>query len=115
MSTWSVDRAATELLKAQDTQAARDPITDEWVDLDLRTAYAIQDETLCRRVERREPVVGVKLGPPPRPKQPRMGISPPLVAWAPDAMTLPAGAPLPHGSLIHPRAEPELVFVMKEQ
>jgi 2-oxo-3-hexenedioate decarboxylase len=115
MSTWSVDRAATELLDAQDTPAARDPLTDEWQDLDLRVAYAIQDETLCRRVERGEHVVGVKLGLTSRVKQQRMGISSPLVAWLTDAMTLPAGAPLPGGSLIHPRAEPELVFVMKER
>ena len=115
MTTWSVDRAATELLEAQDRRMARDPITDEWGDLDLRTAYAIQDETLCRRVERHEHVVGVKLGLTSRAKQQRMGISSPLVAWLTDAMTLPTGAPLPHRSLIHPRAEPELVFVMKEQ
>jgi 2-oxo-3-hexenedioate decarboxylase len=115
MSTWSVDRAATELLDAQDTPAARGPLTDEWRDLDLRVAYTIQDEMLCRRVERGEHVVGVKLGLTSRAKQKRMGISSPLVAWLTDAMTLPAGAPLSGGSLIHPRAEPELVFVMKER
>jgi 2-oxo-3-hexenedioate decarboxylase len=115
VNTWSVDRAATELLDAQDTPAARDPLTDEWRDLDLRTAYAIQDETLCRRVERGEHVVGVKLGLTSRAKQQRMGISSPLVAWLTDAMTLPTGAPIPDGTLIHPRAEPELVFVMKER
>jgi 2-oxo-3-hexenedioate decarboxylase len=115
MNTWTVDRAATELLEAEDTRIARGPITDDWADLDLRTAYAIQDETLCRRVERGESVVGVKLGLTSRVKQQRMGISSPLVAWLTDAMTLPAGAPLPNGALIHPRVEPELVFVMKER
>lgn len=115
MNTWTIDRAATELLEAEDTRTARGPITDDWADLDLRTAYAIQDETLCRRVERGESVVGVKLGLTSRVKQQRMGISSPLVAWLTDAMTLPAGAPLPEGALIHPRVEPELVFVMKER
>ncbi|BBZ59089.1 2-keto-4-pentenoate hydratase [Mycolicibacterium monacense] len=115
MNTWTVDRAATELLDAEDTRTARNPITDDWPDLDLRTAYAIQDETLCRRVERGETVVGVKLGLTSRAKQQRMGISSPLVAWLTDAMTLPAGAPLPEGALIHPRVEPELVFVMKDR
>jgi 2-oxo-3-hexenedioate decarboxylase len=115
MNTWTVDRAATELLEAEDTRIARGPITDDWADLDLRTAYAIQDETLCRRVERGESVVGVKLGLTSRVKQQRMGISSPLVAWLTDAMTLPAGAPIPNGALIHPRVEPELVFVMKER
>lgn len=115
MSTWSVDRAATELLTAQDTPAARGPLSDDWQDLDLRTAYAVQDETLCRRVERGEHVVGIKLGLTSRAKQQRMGISSPLVAWLTDAMALPTGAPVPGDELIHPRAEPELVFVMKER
>ena len=35
-----------------------------------------------------------------------------LVAWLTDAMVLPAGAPVPRERLIHPRAEPEIVFVM---
>jgi 2-oxo-3-hexenedioate decarboxylase len=39
-----------------------------------------------------------------------MGIDAPLLAWLTDAMVLPAGVPLP--PLIHPRAEPELVFVL---
>ncbi|MDV6976878.1 2-keto-4-pentenoate hydratase [Mycobacterium intracellulare] len=115
MNKWTVDRAASALLDAEDTRTARNPITDDWAELDLRTAYAVQDEALCRRVERGESVVGVKLGLTSRAKQQRMGISSPLVAWLTDAMTLPAGAPLPAGVLIHPRVEPELVFVMKER
>src|ERR1700759_649078 len=95
MNAWSADRAATELLEAQDTHAPRGPLTDEWPDLDLRTAYAIQDATLCPRVERGEQVVGVKLGLTSRAKQQRMGISSPLVACLTDAMTLPAQAPIP--------------------
>lgn len=62
MNKWTVDRAASALLDAEDTRTARNPITDDWADLDLRTAYAVQDEALCRRVERGESVVGVKLG-----------------------------------------------------
>lgn len=115
MNKWTVDRAASALLDAEDTRTARNPITDDWAELDLRTAYAVQDEALCRRVERGESVVGVKLGLTSRAKQQRMGISSPLVAWLTDAMTLRAGAPLPAGVLIHPRVEPELVFVMKER
>lgn len=112
---WDVQRAATELLEAESTQCERDPISDQWPDLDLRTAYRIQDETLRRRIERGEHVVGVKLGLTSVAKQSRMGISSPLVAWLTDAMALPAGTPLPRGSLIHPRAEPEIVFVMRDR
>lgn len=112
---WDVDQAATVLLAAEDNRADRGPITDEWPGLDLATAYTVQDETLRRRLARGERIVGIKLGLTSRAKQERMGIAAPLTAWLTDAMTLPAGAPVPQDRLIHPRAEPEIVFVMKDR
>ncbi|MDS0133525.1 fumarylacetoacetate hydrolase family protein [Amycolatopsis sp. CM201R] len=92
------------------TVSERAPLSEEWPDLDVDTAYAIQDEALRQRRARGETLIGVKLGLTSRAKQQRMGIDAPLLAWLTDAMVLPAGVPVP--SLIHPRAEPELVFVM---
>lgn len=113
-SDWTVDRAATALLAREDDRVDGPPITDEWADLDLETAYAVQDETLRRRLDRGERLIGVKLGLTSRAKQARMGIDEPLVAWLTDAMALPAGDPVPQSALIHPRVEPEIVFVMGE-
>jgi 2-oxo-3-hexenedioate decarboxylase len=115
VSAWTIERAATALLEAEDNRVDREPLTDVWTDLDLQTAYAIQDETLRRRLERGETLVGVKLGLTSRAKQQRMNVTSPLVAWLTDAMVLPAGDPVPQGSLIHPRVEPEIVFVMKDR
>ncbi|RUP06969.1 MAG: 4-oxalocrotonate decarboxylase [Mycobacterium sp.] len=115
MTTWCVDRAATELLAAEDGRFDRSPITDEWADLDVATAYAVQDETLRRRIARGEKLIGVKLGLTSRAKQRRMNVDSPLVAWLTDAMVLPAGEPVPQHQLIHPRVEPEIVFVMKDR
>lgn len=115
MTAWTIDRAADELLAAEDARADRDPITDEWGDLDLATAYQIQDETLRRRLGRGEQLVGVKLGLTSRAKQQRMNVDSPLVAWLTDAMILPSGDPVPQHRLIHPRVEPEIVFVMKHR
>ena len=112
MSEWTVDRAASVLLEAENSRADRPPVTDEWPGLDLATAYAVQDETLRRRLARGERLVGIKLGLTSRAKQQRMGIDSPLTAWLTDAMVLAVGAPVPRDRLIHPRAEPEIVFVM---
>jgi 2-oxo-3-hexenedioate decarboxylase len=108
--TTGIRAAAQELLDCTEERAQ---LTETWPDLDLATAYAIQDEALRLRRERGETVVGVKLGLTSRAKQQRMGVAEPLLAWLTDAMVLPAGAPVPQ--LIHPRAEPELVFVMGER
>ena len=79
---------------------------------DLHTAYIAQDIALADRRSNGEVVTGVKLGLTSRAKQQQMGVDEPSVAWLTDAMVLPAGLPVPADRLIHPRAEPEIAFVM---
>ena len=114
-ASWDVASVADELLRCEDERRDRDPFTDEWPELDLDTGYAVQDLVLEKRLARGETLVGVKLGLTSRAKQQRMGVHVPLVAWLTDAMVLPAGVPVPQDRLIHPRVEPELVFVMAER
>ncbi|GGV29158.1 4-oxalocrotonate decarboxylase [Actinomadura cremea] len=109
---WTVERAAGVLLDAERARTDRGPLTDEWPGLDLATAYAVQDETLRRRLAAGERLIGVKLGLTSRAKQQRMGVDAPLTAWLTDAMVRPAGAPVPLDPFIHPRAEPEIGFVL---
>ena len=113
--TWTIDTVATELLACEAERRDRVKFTDEWPELDVATGYAIQDETLRRRLARGETLVGVKLGLTSRAKQERMGVSTPFVAWLTDAMVLAADLPVPQDKLIHPRIEPELVFIMGER
>ena len=115
MTAWDVESVATELLACEDERRDRVKFTDEWPELDVATGYEIQDLTLSRRLSRGEELVGIKLGLTSRAKQQRMGVETPFVAWLTDAMVLPAGDPIPQEKLIHPRVEPELVFVMGER
>ncbi|MFD9667624.1 2-keto-4-pentenoate hydratase [Rhodococcus sp. NPDC059968] len=114
-SFWTVETAADVLLDAEATRTDRDPITDNWTSLDLETAYQVQDRLIARKLALGENLVGVKLGLTSRTKQQRMGISSPLTAWLTDGMVLAAGAPVPTHELIHPRVEPEIVFVLGEK
>ncbi|GMA21066.1 fumarylacetoacetate hydrolase family protein [Arsenicicoccus piscis] len=109
---WDVESVAAELLACEDEVRDRSPFTDDWRELDVATGYRIQDRTLEQRLARGETLVGMKLGLTSRAKQRRMGVDTPFVAWLTDAMVLPAGDPVPQGRLIHPRIEPEIVFVM---
>jgi 2-oxo-3-hexenedioate decarboxylase len=115
LTDWNVDRVASVLLEAEAGRADRGPITDEWPALDLSTAYQVQDRIIDRKVAAGETVVGVKLGLTSRAKQQRMNIDSPLTAWLTDRMAIPAGVPLNLGTLIHPRVEPEIVFVLGER
>lgn len=112
---WTVESAAVELLRCEDEGVDRPPFTDEWSALDLDTGYRIQDLTLQARLDRGETLIGVKLGLTSKAKQQRMGVHVPFVAWLTDAMLLPAGDPVPQSRLIHPRVEPEIVFLMGER
>jgi len=112
---WDVSSVAAELLRCEDGRIERPAFSDEWPQLDLDTGYDIQDVNLRARLERGERLIGVKLGLTSRAKQQRMGVHVPLVAWLTDAMILPTGDPVPQSRLIHPRVEPEMVFVMGER
>lgn len=112
---WDVDSVAAELLRCEAEVRDRPPFTDEWPGLDLDTGYEVQDRNLAARLARGERLVGVKLGLTSRAKQQRMGVHVPFVAWLTDAMVLPVGDPVPQSRLIHPRVEPEIVFVMGER
>ena len=110
--TWDIDTAAAVLLEAERQRRDRGPLTDEWPELDLETAYRVQKRLIEKKVEAGEKVVGVKLGLTSRAKQERMGITSPLTAVLTDGYVLEADVPIPLGELIHPRVEPEIVFVM---
>lgn len=112
---WDVESVAAELLRCEERRIERPPFSDEWPELDLDTGYLIQDRTLGTRLERGERLIGVKLGLTSRAKQQRMSVHFPFVAWLTDPMILPVGDPVPRSRLIHPRLEPEIVFVMGER
>ena len=81
----------------------------------MDTGYRIQEANLEQRLARGETVVGVKLGLTSEAKQRRMGVYAPFVAWLTDDMVMNLGDPVPQHKLIHPRIEPEIVFVMKDR
>ncbi|NLT30887.1 MAG: 4-oxalocrotonate decarboxylase [Propionibacterium sp.] len=114
-NTWNVESVAAELMACEAERRDRVRFTDEWPELDVDTGYQIQDLNLEKRLARGEKLIGVKLGLTSKAKQERMGVYAPFVAWLTDAMVLPLGEPVPQDKLIHPRIEPEIVFVMKDR
>jgi 2-oxo-3-hexenedioate decarboxylase len=77
-------------------------------------AYAIQEEVIGRRLAYGERLVGAKVGLTSRAKQQEMGINEPVYGWLTDAMALEADSSLDLSTAIHPRVEPEIVFILGE-
>lgn len=115
MDAAEVSVAADRLLAAEADRRAIPQLTSEWPGMTEHDAYAIQRATLSRRVKRGERVVGIKLGLTSRAKQAAMGIDRPTLSWLTDAMELPSYTPVCVGDYIHPRAEPEIAFVLGEE
>lgn len=115
MAKWDEESVAAELLACEAERRDREPFTDEWPELDVDTGYRIQDANLEKRLARGEKLLGVKLGLTSEAKQRRMNVHAPFVAWVTDDMVMAVGDPVPQAKLIHPRIEPEIVFVMKDR
>jgi len=112
----AIDTTAARDLAAE-LQAARielrpvERITDRIAGFDEIDAYAVQDEGIILRLAAGERVVGAKLGFTSVAMQRAMGVDSPNYGWLTDAMVLPDGT-VPLASLIHPKVEPEIGFVL---
>lgn len=82
---------------------------------DAETGYAIQAMGIVRREARGERVIGVKMGLTSRAKMEQVGVD--EVTWGrlTDAMRREEGGTLERAEFIHPRAEPEIAFVLKRE
>jgi len=76
-------------------------------------AYAIQAQSIARRLARGEKLVGVKMGLTSRAKMAQVGVDEVIWGRLTDAMRLEEGACLSRGRYVHPRIEPELAFLLK--
>jgi 2-oxo-3-hexenedioate decarboxylase len=90
-----------------------EPFSDS-ADFDVEVAYEVQQRVVDARLERGAVLVGAKLGLTSRAKQQQMNVDDPLYGWLTSDMLLPGSEPLDLGHLIHPRAEPEIGFLLRE-
>lgn len=82
-------------------------------DFDVAEAYAIQEKSIARRLERGEQMAGVKMGFTSRAKMIQMGLSDLIWGRLTDAMIVEDGGVIEFDRYVHPRAEPEVAFLLK--
>ncbi len=81
----------------------------------MSDAYAIQALSVARRIARGEKRIGIKMGLTSRAKMIQVGVE--EAAWGrlTDAMLLEEGGVLKKSAFVHPRLEPEIVFLLKKR
>ena len=82
---------------------------------DEATAYEIQRLSMEERYSRGDAFVGLKLGFTSFAKMEQMGVHDMIWGRLTSTMLYQAGSELPMGNFIHPRAEPELCFLVKKE
>ncbi len=78
-------------------------------------SYEIQRLSINRRLERGEQMVGLKMGFTSEAKMKQMGVHDLIWGRLTDSMKLEAGGTLQMDRFIHPRAEPEVCFLIKKE
>ena len=82
--------------------------------ISLNQAYSIQKCSIDERLHRGEKLVGYKMGFTSREKMDQMGVHDLIWGRLTDTMQIPNNGSLEFSNYIHPRAEPEICFLIKE-
>ena len=105
---------ADALITAERDRTPIAPFTQASPYLDVDTAYKAQALVVEHRLDAGERVIGAKLGFTSKVKRLALGIHEPVYGRLTSRMVVPYGEPLRLDELIHPRAEPELAFLIGE-
>jgi 2-oxo-3-hexenedioate decarboxylase len=109
-----VAEVADYLANARAQRTAVGRASERW-EFSLADGYAVQDELGARRVAAGERIIGAKLGLTSVAKQQQMNVHEPLYGMLYSGCVHPSDAPLVVAERIHPRVEPEIVFIIGER
>ena len=106
---------ADALITAQRDRTPIAPFSSVNPFLDADTAYKAQALVVEHRLQAGENLIGAKLGFTSRVKRLALGINEPVYGRLTSSMVVPYGEPVRLDELIHPRAEPEIAFLIGER
>jgi len=114
MSETTIQSAATQLRKASESGQVCAPIREHIGEHDLEKAYQIQHINNQIRIANGARLVGCKIGLTSEAVQKQLGVDQPDYGMLFDDMEVMHGAEIPWGSMMQPKAEAEIAFVLKE-
>lgn len=106
---------AQYLLNAQDNHQEILKLTaSTYPELTIPEGYIIQEELVKLRLERGETILGPKMGLTSQAKLKQMNVTDPIYGYVFAHMNVPEGSTIKMADYIHPKVEPEIAFILKE-
>lgn len=114
METVQILQLGDELYEALAAGKTLSPLTSRGFDITIEDAYHIQQRMLARRLEKGERVIGKKIGVTSKAVMNMLGVHQPDFGYLLDGMVYNEGESIPMSTLIQPKAEGEIAFLMKK-
>ncbi|WP_028603204.1 2-oxopent-4-enoate hydratase [Ottowia thiooxydans] len=108
-----INQLGDELYEALKACRTLEPLTNRHPDISIDDAYAIQQRMMKRRLDAGEKVVGKKIGVTSKAVMNMLGVYQPDFGWLTDGMVYNEGEAIEASTLIQPKAEGEIAFVLK--
>ena len=108
------EQIAIELFSAYQSSMPIDSITDRYPELTVQDAYRIQKLFLGKRLALGEQVIGKKIGVTSQAVMDMLGVNQPDFGQLTDRMVINQGDSIAMESMIQPKAEGEIAFVLKQ-
>ena len=109
-----IEQYGDELYDCWRTRRTVAPLREREPDIAIGDAYRIQERFVARRVAAGETIVGKKIGATSKPVQDFLGVYQPDFGMLTSGMVYREGDTIDLSTLIQPKAEAELAFVLKE-
>nr|WP_319565570.1 2-oxopent-4-enoate hydratase [uncultured Rhodoferax sp.] len=103
-----------QLYDAQMNRTPVDPLTTRYGDISIEDAYGIQQRVVARRLSAGEKIVGKKIGVTSKAVMNMLGVQQPDFGHMLDGMIFGDGDAIQASTLIQPKAEGEIAFVLKK-
>ena len=110
----AIQELGDELFEALSAGKTVSPLTSRGFDITIEDAYHIQQRMLARRIEKGEKVVGKKIGVTSKAVMNMLGVGQPDFGYLLDGMVYNEGESIPMSSLIQPKAEGEIAFLLNK-
>jgi 2-oxopent-4-enoate/cis-2-oxohex-4-enoate hydratase len=109
-----ITRLGDELYQALVKRETLAPLTERHPEITIEDAYRVQQRMIARRLEAGERIVGKKIGVTSKAVMDMLGVYQPDFGMLLDGMLYNEGEAVPANTLIQPKAEGEIAFVLKK-